>query len=118
MDDPRVISAIIAALISVFTAVLSSIITYRITHKSLMRQYKLDYQVEELVLKFLNHKKWRFRTFKTLKHHIAGFEDDELRKILVSVGAIKFEDNNKCEIWGLFDRVQQELDAEVNTSNN
>lgn len=118
MDDTKILSAIIAAIVSVVTAILSSIVTFRVANKNHMRQYKLDYQVEALVLKFLNHPKWRFRTFKTIKHHISGFEDDELRKILVSVGAIKFTDDNGIELWGLFDRVQPELEAEVNTADN
>jgi hypothetical protein len=118
MDDPKVVSAIIAAIVSIITAIISSILTYRVSHRNHMREYKLAYQVEELILKFLNHPNWRFRTFKTIKHHIAGFEDNELRKILVSVGAIKFNDAEDIEIWGLFDRVQPELLLEVNTSNN
>ena len=118
MEDPKIIAALVAAVVSLVTAILSSIVTFQIAEKNHMRQYKLEYKVEELVLKFLNHPKWRFRTFKTIQHHVPGFEDNELRKILVSVGAIKFNDNKGIEIWGLFERVKPELEAEVNTSSN
>ena len=118
MEDPRIISAIIAGAVSLFIAIVSSIITLRVADKKHNREYKLEYKVEELVLKFLNHPDWRFRTFKTVKHHIAGFEDNELRQILVRVGALRFEDSEGTELWGLFERVKPELEAEVNTSGN
>ncbi len=118
MDDPRIVAAIIAALVSILTAAISSIVTLKISNKKHRREYKLEYQVEELVLKFLNHPKWRFRTFKTIKHHIAGFEDNELRRTLVRVGALRFEDSEGIEIWGLFERVQKEIETEVNTNKN
>jgi hypothetical protein len=106
MDDPKIAAAVIAGVVSIVTAVISSIITFRVSEKKHEREYKLDYSVEEIVLKFLNHPKWRFRTFKTIKYHIAGFEDNELRQILLRVGAIRFEDGEGAEIWGLFERIQ------------
>jgi hypothetical protein len=118
MEGSIMINAIIAAVVSLVVAVLSAIVTLRIADRNHKRQFKLAYQVEDLVLKFLNHPKWRFRTFKTIKHHIAGFEDDELRKILVSVGALKFTDAEDIEVWGLYERVQPELGSEVNTRDN
>ncbi len=118
MEDPKVIAALVAGIVSIITAVLSSAITLNINNRIHKREYKLDYQVEDLVLKFLNHPKWRFRTFKTIKHHIAGFEDNELRKILVRVGALRFTDSENIEIWGLYDRVQDELSKDINTLNN
>lgn len=86
--------------------------------KKHVREYKLDYQVEELVLKFLNHPKWRFRTFKTIKYHISGFEDNELRQILLRVGALRFEDAQGIELWGLFERTTDLLEKEYSTENN
>jgi hypothetical protein len=32
---------------------------------------------------------WTWRTFAIIKHHLGGFEDDELRKLLVRAGAIR-----------------------------
>ena len=84
----------------------------------MLREYELDYQVEELVLKFLNHPKWRFRTFKTIKCHISGFEDNELRQILLRVGALRFEDAQGIELWGLFERTTDLLEKEYGTENN
>jgi len=118
MDDSTIIAALISAIVALITAVISSLVTLKISDKKHKREYKLDYQVEELVLKFLKHPKWRFRTFKTIKHHIGGFKDDELRQILVRIGAIRFKDSEGIEIWGLYERIQKEVDDEVNTSEN
>ena len=111
-------NAIIAAVVSLLVAVLSALVTMMIAEKSHRRQYKLAYKVEDLALKFLSHPNYRFRTFSTIKHHLAGFEDDELRKILVSVGALRFLDREGIEIWGLYERVMKELESEVNTISN
>lgn len=112
------ISALIAAVVSLLVAAISAIVTLRISEQRSKREFKLEYQVEDLVLKFLNHPKWRFRTFSTIRHHIAGFEDDALRQILVRVGAIRFTDAEGMEIWGLYERVQPELSQEINTREN
>jgi hypothetical protein len=32
--------------------------------------------------------KWRLRSFDVIKFHLGGFEDDDLRKMLVKAGAI------------------------------
>ena len=118
MEDSKLMVALLAGVVSVVTAIFTSLVAAFIANKKHMREHKLDYQVENLVLKFLNHPTWRFRTFKTIKHHIAGFEDDELRKILVRVGALRFNDSEGIEIWGLYERVQSEMEAEANTRDN
>jgi hypothetical protein len=45
------------------------------------------------------------RSFDSLKLHIGGFTDDELRKLLVSCGAVRFlEEGTSRELWGLVER--------------
>lgn len=72
-------------------------------------------QAEALVRKLLQHRQWRFRTFKTLKYHVAGFEDDELRQVLIR--AVRFSDSQGEEIWGLIERVDDLLISEAGTGN-
>ena len=114
----KIVVAIIAALVSLIVGVVSSWVTYRLSVEKHAREYMLEYQVENLVLKFLSHENWRMRTFKTIKYHIAGFEDNELRKILLRVGAVRFEDQAGIEVWGLYDRVKDLLDNEYGTKEN
>ncbi len=82
------------------------------------REYLLDIQAERLIKRLLNNPKYRFRTFTTIKHHLGGFEDNELRKMIVRAGGIRFRDNLDEEIWGHYDRVGEVLDAEWKTKTN
>lgn len=55
--------------------------------------------------RLLRQKEWELRSFDALKKHLPGFEDNELRKLLVAAGAISFaEDRTGRELWGLMDR--------------
>ena len=47
------------------------------------------YMAEETARHFLSHKSFTDRSFEVLKKHLGGFDDDELRKILVRAGAIR-----------------------------
>jgi hypothetical protein len=44
---------------------------------------------------------------------VGGYEDDELRKLLIRAGAIRFEED--VETWGLISRNKSELDNETFT---
>jgi hypothetical protein len=49
------------------------------------------------------------RTFDTLGRHLGGFRDDELRKLLLRAGAVRFFDKDGKEFWGLLNRNWEEL---------
>ena len=99
------------AAISLITALLTSVGSYLVMRHRLQREFKLQYRAETVARKLLNHPTWRWRTFKIIKHHLGGFEDEELRKILVQAGAVKFETKVGDEIWGLYDRVGSILEG-------
>ena len=113
----EITTAIISAIVSSSVAVFSAYVTTRSQVKQLERQFLLEYQAERIVHQLLELPKWKLRTFKAIKYHVAGFEDDELRRILIRIGAIRFEDNQKVEIWGLMSRNQDLIDSEYGTSN-
>ena len=50
---------------------------------------KTMFAAERVAHELMMDKDWLWRTFRVIKHHIGGFEDDELRKILVRAGAIR-----------------------------
>jgi hypothetical protein len=52
---------------------------------------------------------WRWRSFEVIKHHLGGFDDNELRKILVRAGAIRTKSDDGKEVWGLLDRVRKDV---------
>lgn len=64
-------------------------------------------KAEEAVKKLLEFNKWELRTFKTISNYLIGYEDNELRKILIAAGALRFPskvEGDKEEYWGLIER--------------
>lgn len=90
------ISAIIGGLISFFLQ--------NIKHKQEMQKLfesnKTEFMAETTARYFLNHKSHIERSFATLKQHLGGFDDNELRRILVRAGAIRvFRDGDENDEW-------------------
>jgi hypothetical protein len=87
---------IIAAAAGILGTIVGGLITY-FTQKAQFKnemlrvreENKTEFQAEQTALHFLSHKNYTDRSFETLKKHLGGFEDDELRKILVRAGAIR-----------------------------
>ena len=52
-----------------------------------------------------------YRSFRSLKYHLGGFTDDELRKILVRAGAIRLTAGGQ-EVWGLLPRNRKYLSVD------
>lgn len=77
-------------------------------------EYKTEFQAEQTALHFLRHAKYTDRSFETLKNHLGGFEDDELRKILVRAGAIRTYRDDGSEWWRLLDRMDEYIESKKN----
>lgn len=107
-------TVLVSALVSIVIAIITSLVTVT----QMRRQYQLEMRAEELVRRLLQHKKWRLRTFPTIHYHVAGFGEDELRRILIRAGAVRFTDAKGVEVWGLLERVGDLLDIEVGTTKN
>ena len=52
----------------------------------------------------LSHPEWTQRTFAAVKGKLSGFDDDQLRQILVQAGAVCFHSADGKEFWGLVGR--------------
>jgi hypothetical protein len=102
---------IIAAAAGILGTIVGGLITY-FTQKAQFKnemlrvreENKTEFQAEQTALHFLSHKIYTDRSFETLKKHLGGFEDDELRKILVRAGAIRTYREDKSEWWRLLSR--------------
>lgn len=46
-----------------------------------------------------------YRSFPMIRHHIGGFEANELRRLLVRAGAVRFMAADGTELWALRGRV-------------
>jgi hypothetical protein len=50
-----------------------------------------------------------YRSFPMIRHHIGGFESNELRKLLVRAGAVRFMAAGGTELWALRERVLEDF---------
>jgi hypothetical protein len=50
-----------------------------------------------------------YRSFPMIRHHIGGFESNELRKLLVRAGAVRFMAADGTELWALRERVLEDF---------
>jgi hypothetical protein len=107
-----------AALWSTFSALLGAIvgggISYLLNRQQLANQlrvqqelHKVEFMAETTARHFLSHKSFTDRSFETLRNHLGGFTDDELRKILVRAGAIRVYREDGSEWWRLLSRMDE-----------
>lgn len=107
--------SIIAPLLSgTLGAVLGGIVSYLLQREQfrneilkIREENKTEFKAEETAQHFLNHAGYTDRSFETLKNHLGGFEDDELRKILVRAGAIRTYRADGSEWWRLLSRMDE-----------
>ena len=84
------------------------------TLKKMKREpQRMPYHLVELLLE--NPFYYR-RTFLAICQKLGGFTDDEVKSILIEIGAIGFEDKEHREYWGLERRNKELLDKLKNNS--
>jgi len=65
---------------------------------------KTEHMAEKTAQYFLSHKGYTDRSFELLSARLGGFEPDELRRILVRAGAVRYVRRNGTEYWRLLSR--------------
>jgi hypothetical protein len=78
--------------------------------RTLQEQHKVEFMAETTARHFLSHKSFTDRSFETLRNHLGGFQDDELRKILVRAGAIRVYREDGSEWWRLLSRMEEYIE--------
>jgi hypothetical protein len=66
--------------------------------------HRTEFMAEETARALLSHKGFTDRSFEALQRALGGFEDDELRKILVRAGAMRVYRDDASEWWRLVSR--------------
>lgn len=74
-------------------------------------ELRTEFMAEEAMKKLLKHPRWdKQRTFDRIKERVGGFDDEELRRLLIRAGAVKFKrKSDGAEMWGLRERNEDEL---------
>lgn len=110
-------------IIAACSSVVGGLISYLLQRRNFYYQLKLkqeelktEFMAESTVQHFLNHKSYTDRSFATLKNYLGGFEDDELRKILVRAGAIRTFREDGSEWWRLLSRMDEYIDRKKEDS--
>jgi hypothetical protein len=102
------------ALFTLLGTILGELLSYFLQRQRFNQEIKIkqeenktEYMAESTAKHFLNHKSFTDRSFETLKNHLGGFEEDELRKILVRAGAIRNYREDNTEWWRLLSRMDE-----------
>lgn len=111
MDTP-----ILVALFGLFGTLVGGLVTFAVNRqqfqhqiKGLREQFKTEFMAEETARHFLSHESYTDRSFDVLRKHLGGFEDDELRKILVRAGAVRVYREDETEWWYLLSRTEERI---------
>jgi hypothetical protein len=64
----------------------------------LRAEFRTEFMAEQVAAKLLNNERWTKRSFPEIRKRIGGFEDQELRKILVRARAVRFEGEGGIEL--------------------
>lgn len=73
--------------------------------KRLAEEFGVERSVESALRHFLGLYQLPYRSFQMIRHHIGGFENNELRKHLVRAGAVRFIAADGTELWALRENV-------------
>lgn len=110
-------AALWSTLSALFGAIVGGGISYLLNRQQFanqlriqQEQHKVEYMAEETARHFLSHRSFTDRSFDTLRNHLGGFADDELRKILVRAGAIRVYREDGSEWWRLLSRMEEYIE--------
>ena len=81
----------------------------------LRTEYKTEFAAEDTARHFLGHKGYTDRSFDVLRKHLGGYEDDELRRILVRAGAVRTFRDDGSEWWRLLSRMDEYIEHKAGT---
>ena len=113
-------TALWSTLSALFGALVGGAISYTLNRQQfrhqlelVRQQHRTDFMAEETARHFLSHKGFTDRSFETLRMHLGGFDDDELRRILVRAGAMRVYRDDGSEWWRLLSRMDEFIERKA-----
>jgi len=82
---------------------------FRLQEDRLRMELRTVFMAEEAIRTLLESDRWQKRSFEEIRKRLGGFEDDDLRQLLVRAGAVRFFGSDDKELWGLRSRNLDEL---------
>ncbi len=111
-----IISSLSGAIVGGGISYLLQLNRLRHAHKLKIEELKTEHMAERTARYYLSHKGYTDRKFETLKKALGGFEDDELRKILVRSGAVRSYRDDE-EWWTLLERMPEKIEKKRRNSS-
>jgi hypothetical protein len=102
--NSTLVPAVVAGLVALVVAVITTVAGFYVQRDKLRQELRTEFMAEQAIVQLLNHSTWNLRSFQTIRRHVGGFEDDELRRLLVRSGALRFTGKDGSEVWGLRER--------------
>lgn len=100
----------ITIITSILTAVITALVTFAAQERKLRAELRTEFMAEQAARSLLENPRWQKRSFTEIKKRLGGFSEDELKKILVRAGAVRFERKEDGEeLWGLISKNQGDL---------
>lgn len=94
---------------SSITAFVTGLITFAVQERKLKTELRTEFMAEQVAKSLLENERWKKRSFEEIKKRLGGFDDNDLRKILVRSGAVRFYSSDDKELWGLISRNKEDL---------
>ncbi|WP_052749045.1 hypothetical protein [Arsukibacterium ikkense] len=92
------------SLVSFIVSIFSAVTAYMIHRQRLEADFKTQDSAEKLIRSLLEQPDWSKRSFDTIASKVGGFNDDDLRQLLVRSGAVRFYSADGKELWGLLSK--------------
>lgn len=123
--DNTILTSLISAGAALFGALVGGLISLFLQRQKFQQdlqlkqeEHKTEFMAETTARHFLSHKGYTDRSFEILKKHLGGFEDDELRKILVRAGALRTYRDDGSEWWRLLERTDEFIAKKEKSENS
>lgn len=97
------------ATIGAVASLIVAILTVREQREKHRAEHGVEMSVERAIRHFLSVSELRYRSFYMIRHHIGGFEANQLRQLLVRSGAVRFIAADGTELWALISRVEDDF---------
>ncbi|PSB02621.1 hypothetical protein [Merismopedia glauca] len=95
---------------SLATALITGLVTFSVQERKLKSELRTEFMAEQVAKTLLENEKWKKRSFAEIQKRLGGFPEDELRRILVRAGAVRFVVEDGKEMWGLLSRNQNSIE--------
>ncbi len=91
------------------TAFVTGLATFALQERRLRTELRTEFMAEQAARNLLENPRWQKRSFAEIQKRLGGFEEEDLRRLLVRAGAVRFYGTDGQELWGLLRRHNTEL---------